>query len=88
MDERKSKTDSGKGGGRPTQGGRSADPTYSLGRSFPSFAGMLLAAKEILVGGFSDSWCSGIFDILRDLTESSSFDLIGSVFLGYSYVFW
>jgi len=65
-----------------------AEPDSSLARFLPSFAGTLLATQGILVRGFSDSWGSEIFVILRDLTESSSLDLIGSILLRYSSRFW
>ena len=87
MAKKESESDFRKGGW-PSQGAGSADPGLSLGLSFPSFVGTLLVAKEILVGGFSDSGGSGIFVILRDSTKSSSLDLIGSILLEYSSVFW
>ena len=76
MAEKESRTDvQGGGVGRAGPWG-SADPLLSFGVLFPSFAGTLLGAEEIFMRGFSDSWGSGIFDILRDCTKSSSLDLI------------
>ena len=76
MAEKESRTDVQGGGVGRAGGVGSADPLPLFGLWFPSSAGTLLDAEEIFVRGFSDSWDSGIFNILRDCTKSSSLDLI------------